>query len=401
MDELKLTEAELRALLLDLESDRVERTISFAKESKFGEAICAFANDFPNHGQPGYLIIGADDKGKVVGVRVTDELLKTLGGFRSNGNILFPPAMKVGKFVLPEGELAVVEVFPSDMPPVRFDGRIWIRVGPRKAIATEQEERILNERRAAHFRTYDQTPVQGTSLDDLSLRLFEEYRSQAVAPDVIEANHRTTEQALAALRFFDLKRGLVNVAGLLLFGTNARYHLLGAYVQFLKFPGTSMGEIPSDQVELSGDLASIIRLLHEKIRAYNRVGMEPGEGLRDRLLPDYPEWAVRELLHNALIHRDYTSANPVRIYWFDDRIEITNPGGLYGGMKAEEMRTGGGAYRNPVIAEAFKVLGFVNRFGHGVTRAEELLRQSGNPAPEFKLTDSYFQVVIPRARRLA
>lgn len=138
-----LTEEQLRALMADLESDRVERTVSTNKTDKFARAVCAFANDFPNHRQPGYLLIGVRDDGTAAGLRVTDELLRNLGGLRGDGRILPLPALTVSKVTLADGsgDVAVVEVLPSDLPPVRYDGRVHIRVGPRRDIASEQEER--------------------------------------------------------------------------------------------------------------------------------------------------------------------------------------------------------------------------------------------------------------------
>ena len=115
-----LTADALRALIADHESDRVELTVSTTNTDKFGEAICAFANDFPNHRQPGYLVVGVEDDGTVRGGTVTDALLRNLGALRSNVNIEPLPAMTVQKHALPEGEVAVVEVLPSDLPPVRY-----------------------------------------------------------------------------------------------------------------------------------------------------------------------------------------------------------------------------------------------------------------------------------------
>jgi ATP-dependent DNA helicase RecG len=130
-----LSNDELEALNRNLESDRVERTISTTNTDKFSEAICAFSNDFPNHKLPGYLVIGIDDKtGFPVGITVTDELLKNLAGIRNNGQVLPQPSISVQKYVLPGGEIAVVEVFPSPFPPIRYKGRVWIRNGPSKAI---------------------------------------------------------------------------------------------------------------------------------------------------------------------------------------------------------------------------------------------------------------------------
>ncbi|MDR3201332.1 MAG: putative DNA binding domain-containing protein, partial [Spirochaetales bacterium] len=89
-----LTQEELEKLIADLESDRVERTISTDNTDKFSQAVCAFANDYPNHRQPGYLLIGVEDKtGNLSGLNVTDKLLLNLGALRSDGNILPIPAL--------------------------------------------------------------------------------------------------------------------------------------------------------------------------------------------------------------------------------------------------------------------------------------------------------------------
>ena len=110
-----ITKAELVRLLADLESDRIERTESVNKTDKFAEAITAFANDLPNHGLPGYLVVGARNDGSLKGLAVTDQLLISLANLRSDGNIQPLPALNVAKFSFAEGDLAVVEVHPSDL----------------------------------------------------------------------------------------------------------------------------------------------------------------------------------------------------------------------------------------------------------------------------------------------
>jgi ATP-dependent DNA helicase RecG len=133
-----LTDHELEALLNDLESDRAERKESWTGDApeKGSQAICAFANDLPNHQNPGVLFIGADDKGVPKNIAVTDQLLLTLADLKSNGNILPPPTMTVEKRILKGSEIAVVTVWPADAPPVRCKGRIWIRTGPRRGFAS-------------------------------------------------------------------------------------------------------------------------------------------------------------------------------------------------------------------------------------------------------------------------
>ena len=124
-----IDETQLLALLADLESFRVERTLSVNDTAKFSQAVCAFANDMHNSRLPGFLCIGADDKtGKPSRLKVTDELLRNLSGLTADGNILPPPAITVYRLTLSTGagDLAIVEVQPSDLPPVRYKGQTYI-----------------------------------------------------------------------------------------------------------------------------------------------------------------------------------------------------------------------------------------------------------------------------------
>ena len=113
-----ISKEELEKLLPQLEQDRIEKTVSVNDAQKFGEAICAFANDLANHKQPGYLIIGARDDGARAGMTITEQNLQTLLSFRTDGRIVPPPSLIVSKFEFAEGELAVVEVQPHFLPPV-------------------------------------------------------------------------------------------------------------------------------------------------------------------------------------------------------------------------------------------------------------------------------------------
>lgn len=266
-----LNEKTLLELMADLESDHVERTVSTKDKNKFCEAICAFSNDFPNRQKPGYLMIGVDDQGKPSGLKVTDALLLNLAAIRSDGNVLPLPAMTVQKYTLPDGEIAVVEVLPSDLPPVRYRGQVWIRVGPRRAIANETEERILSERRGMSARTFDSRPCMGSVLSDLSLDLFlVTYLPNAVSADIIAENHRDVKEQLASLRFYDLQKDCPTYGGLLLFGKDPLQWMPGAYMQFVRFEGDSLVSDPETEQVLSGDLMTLLRELDNLVDLHLR-----------------------------------------------------------------------------------------------------------------------------------
>src|SRR5579863_4210545 len=190
---------ELERMMSDLESDRVERKEALTHPERIRQAICAYANDLPAHGAPGYIFVGADDAGRPVGLPITDQLLLTLSEMRSDGNILPVPHITVQKVTLQGVAVAVVEVHPSDMPPVRLKGQVWIRVGPRRAIASLQEERTLTERQVAGARSFDRRPCLGATIDDLLIESFRtEYLPRVVDSQVIAENNRTVEEQLAS-----------------------------------------------------------------------------------------------------------------------------------------------------------------------------------------------------------
>lgn len=381
-----ITNKELRALLSEIENDRVERTISTKDTDKFGEAICAFANDLPNHKIPGYLILGAYDNGRLSGLKVTDELLKNIAAIRTDGNIQPQPAMVVEKFSFDDGDLLVVEVQSATFPPVRYKGRVWVRVGPRKSVAGEAEITILTEKRASNINTFDATPFTGTSIDDLDTSIFlNNYLPKAFPKEVIESEKRDTKHLLQALGFFDCKYDCPTYAGVILFGKETHRFIRGAYTQYVRFSKLDMTGEVLKELQFTGNLFTDL----EKIDNFVNMAISSTKpifvsALREEQVVNYPKMAIRELMMNALMHRDYSSNAPTRLYEFDNHIEIQNPGGLYGKARPDNFPNVND-YRNPVIAEAMKVLGYVNRFSRGVLNVQKELKENGNGKAVFDL----------------
>jgi ATP-dependent DNA helicase RecG len=389
-----MDEQQLRAIIAGGESDRVEFTTSLDDTDKFSEAICAFANDLPRHQQPGYLLLGVDDAGAISGATIDDRTLLRLAGLRDSGNIQPLPSMTVEKVGTADGDVAVVTVNPATQPPVRYKSRIWVRIGPRRGTAVDNDERVLTERRVSQALTFDAQPCLDSGLDDLALGTFRnDYLPQAVDQEVIDQNHRPVEQQLASLRFYDLRRRCPTNAGIVLFGKDVRHWLSGDYLQFLRVNGRSLdAEIVNDR-ELYGDLLTMLRELDALIDANLTQSPVPVSTLRERMVESFPRVAVRELLMNAVMHRDYASTSPIRMTWFQDRIEIQSPGGLYG-EATEANFPQQTSYRNPVIAEAMKALGYVNRYGRGVISAQEALRANGSPPATFTFDAGFVLATI-------
>lgn len=393
-----MTAAELRALIDCKETDRVEKTRSTTETDKFREAICSFSNDMAGRKQPGYLLVGVDEKDPSFRIQVSDDLLKQFAGYRSDGQVMPLPVMNVSPHPHPDGggDIIVVEVQPHSMPPVRHRGRICIRIGPRKDFATEADERILIERRTANFPTFDAAPCLEGNLGRLDLETFRQtYRPQAIAADVIAENHRDVPEQLAALRFFNLDRQCPTNAGMLVFAFDPLDLFPGAKVQFVQYAGPTLADDVLAEKTFSGNLITMLAELDSFLAG--RFTQKPVviSSLREQAVFDYPPETVRELLMNAVLHRDYQSTSPTRYYQFSDRIEIQNPGGLYGEASPQNFPRVN-TYRNPIIAEAMYSLGYVNRFGRGIARAKRAMLENGNPEPSFQLETNHFLAMIPK-----
>ena len=390
-----ITKDEIQELLHSTETYRVERTVSTGDMDKFQEAICAFSNDLPNSRKKGYLIIGAHDNGQLSGLKVTDDLLKKIAAIRSDGNILPLPMMSVERFEFPEGDLLVAEVLPSLLPPVRYRGRTFVRIGPRRDIASEAEERILLERRTSYMATFDAMPCLGASIKDIDTEYIKnDYLPQVVDPDLLATDKRDLKEQLSAIHLYDLEHDCPTNAAIILFGKNPQYYMHGCYVQYVHFAGINNGGEILNEKQIKGCLCRMLPQLESFVRdAVVTSRPVPIGMLREQTVFNYPELALRELLMNACMHRDYQSNMPIRLYQYDDRIEILNAGGLYGEARPENFPTVND-YRNPIIAEAMRGLKYVNMFNRGIERVKTMFLENGNPEPTFKVDKiTAFEVV--------
>lgn len=387
-------------LLKDTENERTERTTSTDAKEKFGQAICAFANDIMNTGTPGYLFIGANNDGSRSGFKYTDDFQKDIAGMRSEGNILPQPVMQVYKVELPDGDIGVVEVQPSKLPPIRFRGRIWIRVGARKAIANEEEERILMERREFNTPNFESEPCLNATLEDLDLDLFRSTLLPAMVEEKqIKKDKRPIEVQLASLGLFYIPYNCPTNAGILLIGKNPTRFIPSASIQYVQFEGLTRGtKVLNERLFDKCLLVELKNLEQFAEFTLQRKRPELISGFRDTNFIGYPHKATRELLMNICQHRAYNGSNsPAHVYEYADRIEFDNTGNLYGKARPENFPTETD-YRNPLISSVMKALDFVNRFGMGIGLVADELKANGNPPAEYIFSEpSSFKVIVKSA----
>ncbi len=396
----EFTEIELVQFIAAGETDQIEFKESLTGDAPTGirEAICALANDLVGREKPGLVFVGVKDDGTIGDLEINDRLLQQLADMKTDGNIVPPPSLTVAKRVLQGKEVAVITVQPSNSPPVRFKGAIHVRIGPRRGIATSQDERILNEKRLHGDRPFDLQPIPTTDLSDLDLTRFEnEYLNAAFSDEILAANDRNLYQQLAATKMIvAADQPTATVLGLLTIGKNPQDYLPGAYVQFLRVDGNDLADDIIDAQEIRGAIPEILRQLEEKLTAHNRMAVDISMRYLEQRTELYPMEALRQITRNAVMHRTYEATNaPVHVYWFNDRLEVLSPGGAFGAVTISSFGEPGLVdYRNPNVADAMKTLGFVQRYGVGIPIAKKQLAAAGHPEPEFDISMNFVRVII-------
>ncbi len=387
----------LTQLFRGLESDTVERKRSWERQIDIRKNVCAFANDLPGNQVPGVIFVGVEDDGSCAHVPVDDQLLRNLSEIKSDGAILPLPSLTVQRRAIDGCEVAVVIVQPSQDAPLRYNGRVWVRVGPTVQLANPDEERRLSERDRTSDRSHDLRPSDA-EISDLDLHYIETtYIPAAVAMDVLRQIRRPLNHQLQMLRL--AYRDRPTRGAMIAFGQNPQYWAPGARVQFLRFQGdTTRTPVVLHKVA-GGQIEQVVREVDRLIRINIAVSSDFPSGPEEVRKADYPSAAIEQVAHNAIMHRSYDrSHTPVRIHWFSDRVVIQSPGGLYGDVTPANINTGVTSYRNPLIAEIMFHLGFAQRFGLGLQVARDAMEANGNPSMEFNFAPTFVNVTLRSAR---
>lgn len=393
------TDAELEAMLADGKSELLELKAVWKQDEKRSgrKVVCAFANDYGEHEKPGVLIVGLDDDGTPSGLEIDDELLRRLTDIKLDGRILPIPCLTVEKRHLRGADVAVMIVRPSEAPPVRYDGRIYIRVGSSCIAASVQDEKILCEKRLEHDLPYDIQTVRRASVDDLNKKRFEEYVRRAIAPDVLDELDRTYEQNLAVCNMVNSPElPIPTVLGVLALSENPMKWIGGAIVQFLRLEGTDLTAPITDERRFVGSVSELVCNVDARLDVHNHKKVDNVSEKLTKENVHYPLLAIKEIFRNAIMHRQYDGTNsPILIYWFDDRIEIISAGGPFGKVNSRNFGQSGVVdYRNLHLSDAMCVLGLVNRFGTGIQLAQKAMKENGNPPIEFDIQPESVRCVL-------
>jgi ATP-dependent DNA helicase RecG len=386
-----MTEEELRALIRRGEDQRTEFKAAEADAVDIARAIVAMANS-----GGGAILLGIGDDAELLGLWYAQpphinrhmSTMPDLSAWRqwvvnvSRHNC--EPAVPIGlEHVAIEGrDILVVHVPDGQDKPYRAIGRVYVRIDKEVHEATREEvARLMVE---AGRVQYERLPVPDGELGELDDALVRDCFAEARRPPYPEY---AVERArlLVNLGFATRHAGRVvpTVAGLLLFGARPQDRLPAATLKCAFFYGLHQGTQLRDRADVEGPLNRVIDDGAAFV-ARNRRLVPRMEGIRRVDVPEYPDYSVREALANALAHRDWSlEGAKVRLFVFDDRLEIWSPGRLPPPITLE--RLGYDQFsRNRLIARVLVERGYIEEVGLGIRRIREEMAGLGLPEPEFR-----------------
>lgn len=348
------------------------------------KAVVAFANS-----GGGRILVGVDDDGTPSGVGTVEQadalMLQVVQVCRDR---VHPPIrcdhVKVEVRGVP---LLLVDVpgFTPDRP-YRVDHVYYVRDANQSREARPDELKRLLQSGSIH---YDEQPIGSATIDDIDMTAVRDFLAPRYA---VEATSRDLSPYLVGLRCLDAT-GAPTLAGLLLFGKAPERWLLDAKVSAARIRGTGASGEYLDLREVTGRLLTQVERTVAFVAAH-APSPAPVEGTA-RVEEGLPMRAVREAVVNALTHRDYRVASQIRVFVFDDRVEVVNPGALLNQLTLDGIKLGGiSQRRNPVIASVLAWELRRENLGMGVPRMIELMKERGLPEPEFRVEAGHFRVIL-------
>ncbi|HVO70126.1 MAG TPA: ATP-binding protein [Aggregatilineaceae bacterium] len=300
-----------------------------------------------------------------------------------------PLIIPLPQLVQVRGSPMVVVQVPRGMPYVyALDGRYLTREGiVNDPLPPHLLRRLMLERGDV---TFEAEPARGARKEDLDWTQVEAYAASLSGMGGV-----SSEQVL-------IKRGclverdgnpLPTNAGVLLFGKEPQQFLRGSDITAARFAGREMGDVFTRQ-DINGTLPQQIRRAETFLVDNLRKGVQLSEHMARTEQLEYPLKAVRELVVNAVAHRDYgIQGDGIRLYLFSDRLEITSPGGLPGPVTVDNI-VDERFSRNSAIVQVLSDMGFIERLGYGVDRVIALMREASLPEPFFTETAGGFRVTL-------
>lgn len=339
--------------------------------------VCGFAN-----AKGGRMYIGVRDDGEVLGLTNSKKLMEDIPNAIVSAFGMYDAEVNL----LRDGEKKYIEiVIPKSKVVLDYKGVPYIKIGT--TLQTMKGDSFRQSVLSRGNLSWDAYTVDGIGVDDLDEESFRIFREEATKANILSGVN--LDDRLSILKELELiDDGKLTRAAILLFYARPYKIFPGSYVQIGRF--ASEADILY-QDEIKGSLMvlckAIIRSLNTNYK-YNLISYD--KTTRHETQP-YPDVAVRESVYNALMHNDWSACQPITIKAFDLKMEISNRSVLPAGWTMENHDS---LHINPLISNAFKYAGFVEKFGTGIPKMLNACKAEGNPEPEYKVYEKSISLVL-------
>lgn len=339
--------------------------------------VCGFAN-----AKGGKMYIGVRDDGEVLGLTNSKKLMEDIPNAIVSAFGMYDAEVNL----LRDGEKRYIEiVIPKSKVILDYKGVPYIKIGT--TLQTMKGDSLRQSVLSRGNLSWDAYTVDGISIDDLDEESFRIFREEATKANILSGVN--LDDRYYILKELELiEDGKLTRAAVLLFHARPYKIFPGSYVQIGRF--ASEADILY-QDEIKGSLMvlckAIIRSLNTNYK-YNLISYD--KTTRHETQP-YPDVAVREGVYNSLMHNDWSACQPITIKVFDLKMEVSNRAVLPSGWT---MQNHDSMHINPLISNAFKYAGFVEKFGTGIPKMLNACKTDGNPEPEYKVYEKSISLVL-------
>ena len=403
---------ELLEIITNGENSGVEFKRDDVRPEQLAKEIVALVNF-----QGGRILLGVEDNGAISGLQRpdTEEWVMNVAADKVHPLVLpFYEEVDTGE----AGRVAVLTFPQGNSKPYvrRHNGaeEVFIRVGSTSRAATREQQMRLYE--IGGILHTEALPVSRTSSADLDRVRIENYLKDIIRdPELPDDSPQTWEDRLANLGFLIEPGGLCTVAGMVLFGKQPRRHLRQAGLRVFAFSGKTKTYQARLDLIMDAPLAARFDVrdggrpviddgLTEKfLQAIEPFITEESNRITSGLRRDksrlYPIEAIREIVINALVHRDWTRSVDIEVGLYEDRLEVISPGGLHNSMTVEKMIAGRRYARNNILMEIMRDYGYVDHRGMGIrSKVLPLLKAHKHPEPSFEANEDHLKTTLYRKR---
>ena len=409
-----MLKTELFEIIANGESSAVEFKRDDCRPEQLAKEIVAMVNH-----NGGHILLGVEDDGDISGIH-KDDLEQWVMDVVVSRKVHPPILPSYQEVLIDEGKRVAILSFTqgSTKPYVLCHNsreEIFVRVGSTSRLASREQQLSLFG--SGGFLHGETLPVSGTSIRSLDMARIRDYLDDILQDSEIPSSDDGWIQRLLDLEF--LTHGVGNtpvctVAGLLLFGHKPRRHLKQAGIRLMVFDGLEKDyqSVLDEVLDLpmvalwhrdeSGRRTLISNgIVESAIQMLKPFLTEERNEINERMCRErawhYPIEAVREVIVNAIAHRDWTQFLDIEVTCYTNRIEVISPGAMHNSMSVEKMKAGRRMPRNVLIVEILKDYGYVDARGMGVrTKVIPLMNRMNGIEPEFEATDDYLKTVLYR-----